>query len=109
MDLVKRHESQAHNLAREVQNWKSSNMNCQKRLNELEKQREKYANELSIANGKYIRTLEELNNRDQRLGELKKQIGDVRQKLSLQKNLYEVVRTDRNLYSKNLLESNEEI
>jgi chromosome segregation ATPase len=33
----------------------------------------------------------------------------VKQKLSQQKNLYEAVKTDRNLYSKNCLESNDEI
>merc|ERR1711939_418920 len=63
----------------------------------------------SQANSKYFNALEELKRRDERLAELKKQINDVRGKLNQQKNLYDAVCTDRNLYSKNLIESNEEI
>merc|ERR1719453_45484 len=108
-DLVKRHESQANNLQREVSTWKSALGETLKRVHELEKQSQKYQQELSVASGKYIHTLEELKLRDQKLVDLKKAITDVKQKLSQQKNLYEAVRTDRNLYSKNLLESNDEI
>merc|ERR1712025_1180336 len=72
-------------------------------------QREKYGIELSQANSKYFNALEELKRRDERLTELKKQIADVRAKLNQKKNLYDAVCTDRNLYSKNLIESNEEI
>merc|ERR1711977_644111 len=43
------------------------------------------------------------------MGELKAAVADVKQKLGQQKNLYEAVKTDRNLYSKNCLESNDEI
>merc|ERR1719222_1244604 len=43
------------------------------------------------------------------MAHLKKGITDKKAKLSQQKNLYEAVRTDKNLYSKNLLESQEEI
>merc|ERR1719316_124623 len=52
---------------------------------------------------------EQLKNRDSHLAALKKSIGDVKAKLGQQKNLYETVRTDRNVYLKNLNESLEEI
>merc|ERR1711959_340325 len=39
----------------------------------------------------------------------KKNLADVRAKLAQQKTAYEHVRTDRNLYSKNLVESQDEI
>merc|ERR1719333_116557 len=109
MDLVKRHESQANNLCREVQRWKSALRNTLKRVSEIEKQNEKHSQELSMASGRYIHTLEELKARDNKLAELKAAVADVKQKLSQQKNLYEAVKTDRNLYSKNCLESNDEI
>merc|ERR1712050_449139 len=51
----------------------------------------------------------ELKNRDNHMGQLKKCITEVKAKLGQQKNLYEAVRTDKNLYSKNLVESLEEI
>merc|ERR1719277_2603155 len=43
------------------------------------------------------------------MAQLKKSIADVKAKLGQQKNLYEAVRTDKNLYSKNLAEAVEEI
>merc|ERR1711937_705168 len=73
------------------------------------KQNEKYNAELSLASGRFIHTLEELKARDNKHQELKAAVADVKTKLSLQKNLYEAVKTDRNLYSKNCLESNDEI
>merc|ERR1711881_517537 len=93
----------------DIARWKQDASEFKKRIFELEKQREKYGIELSQANSKYFNALEELKRRDERLAELKKQINDVRGKLNQQKNLYDAVCTDRNLYSKNLIESNEEI
>merc|ERR1711881_380038 len=93
----------------DIARWKQDASEFKKRIFELEKQREKYGIELSQANSKYFNALEELKRRDERLTELKKQIADVRAKLNQQKNLYDAVCTDRNLYSKNLIESNEEI
>merc|ERR1719191_1569421 len=109
IDLVKRQETQALNLQKDIARWKQDASEFKKRIFELEKQREKYGIELSQANSKYFNALEELKRRDERLAELKKQINDVRAKLNQQKNLYDAVCTDRNLYSKNLIESNEEI
>merc|ERR1711904_292503 len=109
MDLVKRHGAQANNLSREVQRWKAALRETLKRENELRKQNEKYSAELSLASGRFIHTLEELKARDNKHAELKSAVANVKTKLSQQKNLYEAVKTDRNLYSKNCLESNDEI
>merc|ERR1719316_171070 len=109
MDLVKRHGAQANNFSREVQRWKAALRDTLKRENELRKQNEKYNAELSLASGRFIHTLEELKARDNKHAELKAAVADVKTKLSQQKNLYEAVKTDRNLYSKNCLESNDEI
>merc|ERR1712187_137588 len=79
------------------------------RIHELDKQREKYATELQNAKARYEAACEELKNRDAHTAQLKKNIADVKAKLGQQKNLYEAVRTDKNLYSKNLVESLEEI
>merc|ERR1712139_377477 len=109
IDLVKRQETQALNLSKDIARWKQDAQEFKKRIFELEKQREKYGIEMGHANAKYFLAVEEKKQRDERLTELKKQIADVRAKLNQQKNLYDAVCTDRNLYSKNLIESNEEI
>merc|ERR1719379_3045288 len=109
LDLVKRHEGQANTLVKDVQRWKLELQNKLQRVHELDKQREKYSIELNLAHGKFVNASEELKNKDNQLANLKKMITDVKSKLNQQKNLYEAVRTDKNLYSKNLIESLEEI
>merc|ERR1719473_97553 len=52
---------------------------------------------------------EELKNRDNKISELKKNLSDVKGKLGEQKEQYETVRTERNIYSKSLVESQDEI
>eukprot|EP00921_Rhytidocystis_pertsovi_P015386 GHVQ01024468.1.p1 GENE.GHVQ01024468.1~~GHVQ01024468.1.p1 ORF type:complete len:519 (-),score=84.25 GHVQ01024468.1:150-1706(-) len=109
VDLVKRHETQAVHLNKDIQRYKEDAQSMKKRIYALEKNREKYGMELSQSNAKYIGCLEELKNRDNKLSEMTKSIGDLKSRLSQQKTLYEAVRTDRNLYSKNLIESQDEI
>merc|ERR1712187_1100509 len=93
----------------DLQRWKFELQLKLHRIHELDRQREKYATELQTAKARYEAACEELKNRDSHTAQLKKNIADVKAKLGQQKNLYEAVRTDKNLYSKNLVESLEEI
>merc|ERR1712151_1108197 len=96
-------------LERDVTQVKQELQEAIKNVYDLDKAREKYGIELSLANNKHMVVLEELKNRDNKISELKKNYADVKGKLAQQKQLYESVRTDRNLYSKNLVESQDEI
>lgn len=78
-------------------------------ISQLERDKEKYAMEASTALTKYTQGLEEVKLKNSIIGELQKKNLEAEAKLKQQQNLYEAVRSDRNLYSKNLLESNEEI
>merc|ERR1712066_776084 len=100
---------QANTLGKDLQRWKMEHQLKLHRIHELDKQREKYASELVIAKGRHEDACEELKKRDNHMAQLKKCITEVKAKLGQQKNLYEAVRTDKNLYSKNLVESLEEI
>lgn len=80
-----------------------------KKIFTVEKQRERLGVQLSSANVKYFQALEEVGKRDERLAEINRQIADVQAKLAQQKNLYDAVVADRNLYSRNLISANEEI
>merc|ERR1711871_1399389 len=108
-ELVKRHETTTQGLEKEVGGVKKSLQEKVVQLHELDKTREKYGIELSLANSKHMGSLEELKNRENKISELKKNLADVRGKLAQQRQLYEAVRTDRNVYSKNLIESQDEI
>eukprot|EP00933_Yihiella_yeosuensis_P062734 TRINITY_DN65716_c0_g1_i1.p1 TRINITY_DN65716_c0_g1~~TRINITY_DN65716_c0_g1_i1.p1 ORF type:complete len:892 (+),score=266.60 TRINITY_DN65716_c0_g1_i1:155-2677(+) len=109
IDLVKRQETQAMNMQKDIARWKQDAQEFRKRIFELEKQREKYGIELSQANAKYFACKEELKTRGATLTELKKQIANVQAKRNQQKNLYDAVCMDRNLHAKNLVESNDQI
>lgn len=80
-----------------------------KLIYQLEKEREKYAIEASEAAAKYMAALEEVKLREMAIIDLQKRIAEGETKLKQQQNLYEAVRADRNLYSKNLIEAQDEI
>jgi len=109
VELVMRHEAQANTLDKDLKRWKAELQLKLHRTHELDKQREKYSGELSAVRGRFEDANEELKNRDNTAAQLKKHIADVKAKLSQQKNLYEAVRTDKSLYAKNWVESQEEI
>ncbi|CAF5181454.1 unnamed protein product, partial [Rotaria sp. Silwood1] len=53
--------------------------------------------------------MEEVKKKELELFDQKKKIAELETRLKQQQNLYEAVRSDRNLYSKNLIESQDEI
>lgn len=75
----------------------------------LEKQRDKYCQEASKANANLMQMIEEVKLKKNIIGELKKENIEREAKYKQQQNLYEQVRSDRNLYSKNLIESQDEV
>ena len=76
---------------------------------QLEKEGEKYGAEAAEASAKYAHALDEVKVREMSIVQLQKRIADGDAKLKQQQALYEAVRSDRNLYSKNLIESQDEI
>jgi hypothetical protein len=80
-----------------------------KKIAALEKEREKYGIQSAQAHAKYYHSLEEIKLKDNLISEFQKKNIETEAKLKQQQNLYEAVRSDRNLYSKNLTETQEEI
>ena len=56
-----------------------------------------------------LQHMEDVKVREMQIFDYKKKIAEAETKLKQQQNLYEAVRSDRNLYSKNLIESQDEI
>ena len=75
----------------------------------LEKERDKFSLEAAKANSNLMQMIEEVKLKKNLIGELKKENIDFESKLKTQQNLYEAVRSDRNLYSKNLIEAQDEV
>merc|ERR1711988_187121 len=89
--------------------YKSENQKQRKMIFQLEKEREKYGAEASEAMSKYMQAQEEVKLRDLSIVNLRKKIHEAETRLKQQQNLYEAVRSERNLYSKNLIEAPDEI
>merc|ERR1719482_1919262 len=108
-EAVADHEATSTEMREEIKEQKQLLADAMKRAHDMDKQREKYGIELSLQIQKHSHGVEELKNRDNKMSELKKNHADVKGKLAQQKQAYEGVRTDRNLFSKNLVESQDEI
>merc|ERR1719440_1799805 len=108
-DLVKMQESSKKTMEMEMASYKSENQKQRKMIFQLEKEREKYGAEASEAMSKYMQAQEEVKLRDLTIVNLRKKIHEAETRLKQQQNLYEAVRSDRNLYSKNLIEAQDEI
>lgn len=102
-------ENTKRNLEQEIGSYQLEVQKQQKLIHQLEKERGKYAEEAAEATAKVLKGMEELKLREMAVVELQKRIGDGEAKLKQQQNLYEAVRSDRNLYSKNLIEAQDEI
>merc|ERR1719182_407416 len=108
-DIVTGHRALSAEMSKEIEEQKQLLADAVKRAHHLDKQREKFGIELSQQIAKHNQGVEDIKNRDNKISEGRKNLADVRAKLSQQKTAYEHVRTDRNLYSKNLVESQDEI
>merc|ERR1719182_252653 len=108
-DVVTGHRSLSAEMSKEIEEQKQLLADAVKRAHALDKQREKCGIELSQQIAKHNQGVEDIKNRDNKISEGRKNLADVRAKLAQQKTAYEHVRTDRNLYSKNLVESQDEI
>jgi hypothetical protein len=105
VDLIKINENTKRNLEQEVQGFRIEAQRQSKLIYQLEKEREKYSIEASDAASKYMQALEEVKMREMAIIDLQKRITEGEGRLKQQQNLYEAVRADRNLYSKNLIEA----
>ncbi|XP_068404010.1 cilia- and flagella-associated protein 58 [Eschrichtius robustus] len=109
IDLVKLHEQAKRNLEEEIQNYKEEAQKQRKIIFQLEKERDRYISEASDLTEKVLMNMEGIKVREMQIFDYRKKIAESETKLKQQQNLYEAVRSDRNLYSKNLVEAQDEI
>jgi chromosome segregation ATPase len=81
----------------------------QRDANILNVEKEKRGKEALQAMQKYFHLTEEIKLKDNLISEFQKKTIEAEAKLKQQQQLYEAVRSDRNVYSKNLTETQDEI
>lgn len=126
INLVKTHEQSIKHLEQEIQNYKEEAAKQRKIIFQLEKERDRYITEASeltqkVFKGlfsylnqfinvsyvfvvKVLQYMEDIKIKEMQIFDYKKKIAEAETKYKQQQNLYEAVRSDRNLYSKNLIE-----
>jgi len=107
MDIT--YKNQISRIQNEITIYRSQNQQLHKQITQLEAEKQKYSSDAIKANMKYIETVEEVKEKEKIREDFQKRNKELEEKLKNQQKLYECVRSDRNLYSKNLLESQEEI
>jgi chromosome segregation ATPase len=108
-DLSKVNENTTRNLKNEMSGYMATVKAQREKIEQLVMERERHEQEVEAANSKHYTAIEELKLQEVQVSDLQRKIIDGGGRLKQQQNLYEAVRSDRNLYSKNLIESQEEI
>ena len=108
-DLIAMNEQGKKNLTLEKKTLEEDVKVEQNQIQVLIHEKEKYEHEGEIANQRYYTALEELKLQELQIKELQKKIIDDQARLKHKQNLYDAVRSDRNLYSKQLVVTQEEI
>jgi len=108
-DLIAVYSNTASNLMNEVDCYKSEALEDRQAIESLEQDVTNYDNQVTAEKQKYLNAVEEVKLQDSRILELQKRVIEGESKLKQQQNLYEAVRSDRNVYSKNLIDAQKEI
>ncbi|KAI8819407.1 uncharacterized protein EV422DRAFT_111653 [Fimicolochytrium jonesii] len=107
--VVKLAEQTKRNLEQEIMGYKDEATKMRKLIYSLEKDRDRHINEAGRIRLELVGKEEEVKIGEMMLFDSRKKIGELEKKLKEQQSLYENVRADRNLYSKNLVEAQDEI
>jgi len=109
VDLTMISENTSRNLKTEIEGFRMSAAELGRSIKKLTVEKDKYANEAAEAADRYAQALDAVREREISVLQLQKKIAEGEARLKQQQNLYEAVRSDRNLYAKNLIESQDEI
>ena len=108
-DLIQVNRNAKRNLAVEKKIIEDEAKVQVEQIQALLTEKEKLEHDAEFTNQQFYTALEELKLQELQVKELQKKVVEDQSKLKHKQNLYETVRSDRNLYSKQLVESQEEI
>ncbi|XP_029375725.1 cilia- and flagella-associated protein 58 [Echeneis naucrates] len=108
-NLVKLLEQDKTTLEHEISGYCQEAQKQRKLIQQLEKERDRYINETSNLMQKVQQKLNDVEVREREIFDLRKKVTEAECKLKQQENLLESVVSERNLYSKNLIEAQEEM
>ncbi|XP_071376274.1 cilia- and flagella-associated protein 58-like [Centroberyx affinis] len=108
-NLVKLQEQDKKSLNQEIHNYHQEAQKQRKIIQQLEKDRDRYINETSSLTQKVKQHLDDIEVKEMEIFEGKKKVAESEHKHKLQENLLDTVTSERNLYSKNYIEAQDDI
>ncbi|CAL8331036.1 unnamed protein product [Merluccius merluccius] len=108
-NLMRLQEQVKKNLDQEVHNYRQEAEKQRKIIYQLEKDRDRYINETSSLMQKVQQHLDDIKVKETEIFEYKKKTSNAELKFKELQNLCESVMSERNLYSKNIIEAQDEI
>jgi len=108
-DELKVAENTKKNIGNELKNFQGITKRQRNEIEQLDAEGEKFEVACTKANQRYYTALEDVKLREEKITDLQKQIVETEASLKKKQSMYEAVRSERNLYSKVLIESQEGI
>lgn len=108
-DLIILNRNGKLNLGLEIRILEEEVDHHKSQIRSLLTEKEKYEHDAEVANQQYYTAVEELKLQEMQIHELNRKITQDQMRLKQKQSLYESVRSDRNLFSKQLLDAQEEI
>jgi len=108
-DLVVMEQRKVKALEDDIHVYAQEAAKQRKLIYQLEKERERLGSDAAEVEAKYNTIMDDVKLKEMQITDMSKKVTESEQKLKQQQQLYEAVRSDRNLYSKNLIESQDEI
>jgi len=108
-DLMDFHDGVIKTMKIDASTYEANAKQFEKMVNQLTIDKEKYDMETEMLSKDYYTSLEELKLQDVQIFELQKKISDDTTTLRHKQNTYESIRSDRNLFSKQLIDSQDNI
>ncbi|KAL4853863.1 Cilia- and flagella-associated protein 58 [Chlorella vulgaris] len=109
VDLVKVADGMKRNLQQEMAGYSAELAKQEQVIRALEREKNRFASEAAAVNEKYAAAVEEVALRDSAILDLQRKIAEDEVRLRRQQELYEAVRSERNTYSRNVVEVQDEI
>jgi len=97
------------NLNENLCRVKEDLMKASKLNSDIEKIRDKLTEENTRLKNKIDHLLEDMRLRDNRIQELQKKVAEAEKKMKMQREVYDTVRRDKNIYFKNLIETQDDL
>ncbi|KAL3691340.1 hypothetical protein R1sor_004991 [Riccia sorocarpa] len=108
-DMLKLKEAIISNLDVEIQQYKDAAVKQDHVIDQLERERLKASTEVSEATAKYLKLLDAMQEKEMEILESSKKVEMSELAVRQQKALFEVVRNEKNIYSKRLVDTQDEI